>query len=138
MMASLTQKQLQFCEKYVTSRDAKKSALEAGYSETYANGKAYLLLKDERVLEKIAELEKNFFSDRFAKLATASMDVLEEIILENYEDRTRLAAIKEVFRFYELEKKLGVDTEKEAVSNYNGVNIVFNEVASRKEEVPDE
>ena len=137
-MASLTQKQIQFCEKYVVSRDAKNAALEAGYSETYANGKAYLLLQDERVVAKIAELEKNFFSDRFAKLAIASMDVLEEIILENFEDRTRLAAIKEVFKFYELERKLGVDAEQEESNQYNGVNIVFNEVASRKEEVPDE
>lgn len=131
-MASLTQKQLQFCEKYVTSRDAKNAALEAGYSETYANGKAYLLLKDERVLEKIAELEKNFFSDRFAKLATASMDVLEEIILENFEDKTRLAAIKEVFKFYGLENKL-LGEEKEE-DNSGIVNIVFNEVKSRKGE----
>lgn len=137
-MASLTQKQLQFCEKYVTSRDAKNAALEAGYSETYANGKAYLLLKDERVLEKIAELEKNFFSDRFTKLAVASIDVLEEIILENYEDRTRLAAIKEVFKFYELEKKIGVEKSEEEIRSYNGVSIVFNELASRKEELPDE
>jgi len=132
MMASLTQKQLQFCEKYVTSRDAKNAALEAGYSETYANGKAYLLLKDERVLEKIDELEKNFFRDRFAKLATASMDVLEEIILENFEDRTRLAAIKEVFRFCGLENKLLGDGNKE--DNSGVVNIVFNEVRSRKGE----
>ena len=131
-MASLTQKQLQFCEKYVTSRDAKNAALEAGYSETYANGKAYLLLKDERVLEKIDELEKNFFRDRFAKLATASMDVLEEIILENFEDRTRLAAIKEVFRFCVLENKLLGDGNKE--DNSGVVNIVFNEVRSRKGE----
>ena len=129
----LTEKQLLFCEYYVTSRDAKNAALEAGYSEAYANSKAYRLLKDERVLEKVATLEKNFFSDRFAKLAIASMDVLEEIILENYEDRTRLAAVKEVFRFYELEKKLGVRTAEEDARSYNGVNIVFNEVASRKE-----
>ncbi len=131
-MASLTQKQLQFCEKYVTNRDAKNAALEAGYSEAYANGKAYLLLKDEKIAQKIEELEGKFFQDRFAKLAIASMDVLEEIILENFEDRTRLAAIKEVFKFYGLEKRLGVE-EGEEGKNYNGVNIVFNEVASRKE-----
>ena len=132
-MAQLTEKQIKFCEQYVISRDAKKSALEAGYSEVYAKGKAYLLLRDERITQKIEEVEKGFFSDRFAKMAIASMDVLEEIIVENFEDRTRLAAIKEVFRFYGLERKLGIGkTGEESINGYNEVNIVFNEVASRK------
>ncbi len=132
-MAQLTEKQIKFCEQYVISRDAKKSALEAGYSEVYAKGKAYLLLRNERISQKIEEIEKGFFSDRFAKMAIASMDVLEEIIVENYEDRTRLAAIKEVFRFYGLERRLGIDKAgEENVNGYNEVNIVFNEVASRK------
>ena len=132
-MAQLTEKQIKFCEQYVISRDAKKSALEAGYSEVYAKGKAYLLLRNERITQKIEEIEKGFFSDRFAKMAIASMDVLEEIIIENFEDRTRLAAIKEVFRFYGLERRLGIDKAGEGnVNGYNEVNIVFNEVASRK------
>ena len=132
-MAQLTEKQIKFCEQYVISRDAKKSALEAGYSEVYAKGKAYLLLRNERISQKIEEIEKGFFSDRFAKMAIASMDVLEEIIVENFEDRTRLAAIKEVFRFYGLERRLGIDKAGEGnVNGYNEVNIVFNEVASRK------
>ncbi len=132
-MAQLTEKQIKFCEQYVISRDAKKSALEAGYSEVYAKGKAYLLLRNERISQKIEEIEKGFFSDRFAKMAIASMDVLEEIIIENFEDRTRLAAIKEVFRFYGLERRLGIDKAGEGnVNGYNEVNIVFNEVASRK------
>ena len=132
-MAQLTEKQIKFCEQYVISRDAKKSALEAGYSEVYAKGKAYLLLRNERITQKIEEVEKGFFSDRFAKMAIASMDVLEEIIIENFEDRTRLAAIKEVFRFYGLERRLGIDKAGEGnVNGYNEVNIVFNEVASRK------
>ena len=129
---TLTPMQEKFCISYVASRDVKAAALEAGYSDKYASKKAYLLLKSDPVKSRILELEQDFFSNRFATLAIASMGVLEEIILENYDDRTRLSAIKEVFKFYGLENKLLGDGESEDEGSV--VNIVFNEVPSRKEE----
>jgi len=126
---ALTQKQEAFCIEYVATRDAKAAALEAGYSESYAQKKAYTLLTNEEVAARIGELEKAFFNDRFTKLAMRSMVVLEEI-LDGYEDRARLAAIKEIFRFYALERKLGIDAPEEEKST--PVQIIFNEVPSRK------
>ena len=128
---ALTTKQEAFCVAYVSSRDAKQSALEAGYSESYAQKKAYALLGNEEIAQRIEELERGFFSERFTKLAMRSMVVLDEL-LDGYDDRTRLATVKEVFRFYGLEKKLGIDKESEDGANYNNVNIIFNEVPSRK------
>jgi len=129
---ALTPMQEKFCISYVASRDVKAAALEAGYSQKYADKKAYLLLRNDSITSRIAEMEQDFFSNRFATLAIASMGVLEEIILENYDDRTRLAAIKEVFKFYGLEGKLLGDGGSDA--DGGTVNIVFNEVQSRKGE----
>ncbi len=131
---AITVKQEAFCVAYVASRDAKDSAIKAGYSKSYADKKAYGLLKNESIKNRIAQLEQEFFSSRFATLAVASMGVLEEIILENYDDRTRLSAIKEVFKFYSLERKMGVDESKEDTEQMAPVNIAFNEVPSRKRE----
>ena len=132
---ALTARQQDFCIEYVATRDAKASALKAGYSESYAQKKAYTLLSNEEVVKRIEELEKTFFSERFTKLAMRSMAVLEEI-LDGYEDRARLAAIKEIFKFYALERKLGLDEEGKE-EQLAPVSIVFNEVPSRKE-VPNE
>ena len=126
---ALTEKQEAFCIEYVATRDAKASALAAGYSQQYAEKKAYTLLGNEKIAKRIEELEKAFFNERFTKLAMRSMAVLEEI-LDGYEDRARLAAVKEIFRFYALERKLGIDTPEEEKSA--PVQIVFNEVPSRK------
>jgi len=127
---ALTEKQEAFCIGYVATRDAKAAALEAGYSESYANKKAYALLGNEAVSQRIEELETAFFNERFTKLAMRSMAVLEEI-LDGYEDRARLAAIKEIFKFYALERRLGLDEIKEE-EKAAPVSIVFNEVPSRK------
>ncbi len=133
---ALTAMQESFCIEYVATRDAKASALKAGYSKQYAEKKAYALLANPEIIKRIDELEKAFFSDKFAKLAMKSMVVLEEI-LDGYEDRARLAAIKEIFKFHGLEKKLGID-EKNQAQHFTPVNIVFNEVPSRKRETVDE
>lgn len=129
MSAQYTSKQLLFCNAYVSNRDAKKSALEAGYSKSFAEKKSYQLLKDEKIISKIEELENQFYKDKFAQLAYESMGVLEEIIKSDYlEEKVRLAAIKEVFKYYGLEQRLAISDNSNKSS---GVNIVFNEVSSR-------
>ena len=134
---AITEKQEAFCIAYVATRDIQQSALEAGYSEQYAKKKAYALLKHPEVSARITELEQAFFNERFAKLAMRSMAVFEEV-LDGYEDRARLAAIKEIFKFYALEKKLGLDEASKEESQVAPVNIVFNEVPSRKRETHNE
>ena len=130
---AITEKQEAFCIAYVASRDIQQSALEAGYSEQYAKKKAYALLKHSEVSSRIDELEKAFFNDRFAKLAMRSMAVFEEV-LDGYEDRARLAAIKEIFKFYSLEKKLGLEEKSNEEKRSAPVQIIFKEVPSRKRE----
>jgi len=128
MSVQYTSKQLQFCNLYISNRDAKKSALEAGYSKSFSEKKAYQLLKDEKITSKIEELESLFYKDKFAKLAYESMGVLEEIIKSDFlEEKVRLAAIKEVFKYYGLEQRLALSDK----SKSSGVNIIFNEVSSR-------
>jgi len=129
---ALTSKQEAFCLAYLLNRDAKAAALGAGYSENYAAKKAYALLQKEEVKSFIEEAEREYFSGRFAKLAIKSMNTLEEILDDPYDSRSRLAAIKEIFTYYGLERKLGIVSEAEEVSSQN-VHIVFNEVPSRKE-----
>lgn len=128
MSQELTNKQLEFCHIYITNHDVKQSALSAGYSKSFAEKKAYQLLKNEKIKLKIEEIEKAFYKDKFAQLAYESMSVLEEIIKSDYlEEKVRLAAIKEVFKFYGLEQKLSLENSNRTT----GVNIVFNEVSSR-------
>ncbi len=130
---AITEKQEAFCIAYVATRDIQQSALEAGYSEQYAKKKAYALLKHPEVSTRITELEQAFFNERFAKLAMRSMAVFEEV-LDGYEDRARLAAIKEIFKFYALEKKLGLEEKSNKDERSAPVQIIFKEVPSRKRE----
>jgi phage terminase small subunit len=130
---AITEKQEAFCIAYVATRDIQQSALEAGYSEQYAKKKAYALLNHSAVSSRIYELEQAFFNDRFAKLAMRSMAVFEEV-LDGYEDRARLAAIKEIFKFYSLEKKLGLEEKSNEDEQSSPVQIIFKEVPSRKRE----
>lgn len=130
MSQELTSKQLKFCYSYITNHDAKSSALNAGYSKSFAEKKAYQLLKDEKIVNKIEELESEFYKDKFAKLAYDSMGVLEDIIKSDFlEEKVRLSAIKEVFKYYGLERRLAISDK----SKSSAVNIIFNEVSSRSE-----
>ncbi len=131
MCESLTSKQQKFVEAYLVSRDAKNSAITAGYSETFAKKKAYLLLKDEKIIECMNRMENDFFRTEFSRLAYKSVKVLEEIMMDYVlEERVRLQAVKEVLNFYGLEKRLEIQSD--AAKQSSGVNIVFNEVASRE------
>jgi hypothetical protein len=59
------------------------------------------------------------------------MGVLEEIIKSDFlEEKVRLAAIKEVFKYYGLEQRLALSDKS---NKSTGVNIIFNEVSSRNE-----
>jgi len=131
MCESLTSKQQKFVEAYLVSRDAKNSAITAGYSETFAKKKAYLLLKDEKIIECMNRMENDFFRTEFSRLAYKSVKVLEEIMMDYVlEERVRLQAVKEVLNFYGLEKRLEIQSD--TAKQNSSVNIVFNEVPSRE------
>jgi len=125
---SLTAMQVAFCKSYLLLRDAKAAALEAGYSEAYASKKAYALLKQENISQKINELEVEHFNNNFAKLAMRGIEVLGEILdSELLDERVTLAAVREVFKYHRLEQKLNAVED----SKDTHFNITFNEVASR-------
>ncbi len=131
MCENLTKNQYKFVEAYLVSRDAKNAAITAGYSESFAKKKAYLLLKDEKIIECMNRVENDFFRTEFSRLAYKSVAVLEEIMMDYVlEERVRLQAVKEVLNFYGLEKKLEIQSD--AAKQSSGVSIVFNEVPSRE------
>ncbi len=127
MAKDLTFKQLTFCEKYIISRNAKKASLDAGYSESYSNKKSYELLKDDRIKNKIAELEELFFDSSFKRLAVASITALESLIGDDViEERVKLQAVKEIFKLSGIENRVTQNT-----SSDNSLQIHFNEVRHR-------
>lgn len=131
MCEELTKNQQKFVEAYLVSRDAKNAAMVAGYSETFAKKKAYLFLRDEKIIQCMNKMENDFFKTEFSRLAYKSVAVLEEIMMDDIlEERVRLQAVKEVLNFYGLEKKL--ETQSGIVKETSAVNIVFNEVPSRE------
>lgn len=69
-MPELKEKQEKFCQQYVVSRNATKSAEAAGYSERSAYNQGYNLLQREDVKERIKELEGEFTTD---------VDVIDEL-----------------------------------------------------------
>jgi phage terminase small subunit len=131
MCETLTKNQYKFVEAYLVSRDAKNAAITAGYSESFAKKKAYMLLKDEKIIECMNRMENDFFRTEFSRLAYKSVTVLEEIMMDYaLEERVRLQAVKEVLNFYGLEKRL--EMQSNTAKESSGVSIVFNEVPSRE------
>lgn len=131
MCESLTKNQHKFVEAYLVSRDAKNAAISAGYSESFAKKKAYLLLKDQKIIECMNKMENDFFKTEFSRLAYKSVKVLEEIMMDYVlEERVRLQAVKEVLNFYGLKKRLEIQSD--AAKQSSSVNIVFNEIPSRE------
>lgn len=131
MCESLTKNQHKFVEAYLVSRDAKNAAISAGYSESFAKKKAYLLLKDQKIIECMNKMENDFFKTEFSRLAYKSVKVLEEIMMDYVlEERVRLQAVKEVLNFYGLEKRLEIQSD--VAKQSSSVNIVFNEIPSRE------
>lgn len=69
-MSQLNEKQEQFCQNYVLSRNATKAAKAAGYSEASAYNQGHRLLQEERIQERLKELTNEMVTN---------VDVVSEI-----------------------------------------------------------
>lgn len=70
MSSQLNEKQEQFCQNYVLSRNATKAAKAAGYSEASAYNQGHRLLQEERIQERLKELTNEMVTN---------VDVVSEI-----------------------------------------------------------
>ncbi len=77
----LTPKQRRFCEKYVACLEAKRAAIEAGYTERSATVTATRLMKRPEVQEYIAQLQAEA-----AQRNKVSHDEVIEKLRESYRD----------------------------------------------------
>ena len=64
MKDKLNARQKKFAEYYVQSGNTVQSAIKAGYSENYANARAYELLENVGVLEYIKEIYEKLKDER--------------------------------------------------------------------------
>ena len=97
-VSELTIKQILFCENYILTRDIKQSSLNAGYSESYSKSKAYELLQDDRIKKKIQSLESEHNQNHFKRLSIIANKELENILLDDDNNNTKLRAIELIYK----------------------------------------
>ena len=115
-MRDLTAKQIKFCQKYILTRDIKQSSLNAGYSESYSKSKAYELLQDERIQKKIQKLESEHNQNHFKRLSIIANKELENILLDDDNNNTKLRAIELIY------KLSGIIKDEKVSLNINNTN----------------
>ncbi|MEE1219559.1 MAG: terminase small subunit [Ruminococcus sp.] len=93
MKEKLNMRQRKFAEYYAQSGNTVQSAINAGYSENYANGRAYELLENVGVSKYIKELTDKAKDERI--LTAKDRQVLLSNIANNKEEDTsdRIRAI---------------------------------------------
>ncbi len=102
---TLTPKQEGFAKAYAQNKEIVTAALTAGYSDSYAAKKAYILLQNPLVKQKIKEFEKEYLSQRFSKLADTAINTLEDILTDSsVNSNAKLKAVDKVFELYESDK----------------------------------
>ena len=95
-MGTLTKKQNDFILYYVKSRNIFQSAIDAGYSITYAKSRSHELLKSPLISEQITNLTESYYKEQFQELATKSIQALVGVIEDEGNRSTQLQAIKYV------------------------------------------
>ena len=115
-MSELTIKQILFCENYILTRDIKQSSLNAGYSKSYSKSKAYELLQDERIQKKIQKLENEHNQNHFKRLSIIANKELENILLDDDNNNTKLRAIELIY------KLSGIIKDEKVSLNINNTN----------------
>jgi phage terminase small subunit len=81
-MNKLTNKQLLFCEYYVDTFNARKSALKAGYDEKYSHTNGYRLLKNKAIKRQIQLLKNE------RKVDITKDDIVKKLVDIAYSDTT--------------------------------------------------
>ena len=115
MSSKLTNKQQKFCEDYIQTRNLSKSALNAGYSESFSLKKSYQLLQDEKIIHKIEELEKEYYTNQFKKLERKAVAKLETI-LDGGENKDKLRAIEMIMKVNGFAQGISIEATTNDIS----------------------
>ena len=115
MSNQLTIKQQKFCEEFIQTRNLTKSALSAGYSESFSLKKSYQLLQDEKIIHKIEELEKEYYTNQFKKLERKAVAKLETI-LDGGENKDKLRAIEMIMKVNGFAQGISIEATTNDIS----------------------
>lgn len=139
-MADLTLQQKKFIDRWIKNGTIRKSAIEAGYSDTYARTQARKILQSEKAQEYIRRRLQQLESDAIAdqrEILTYLTKVMrgqsesyvvtnEGVILKRPDERDRLKAAEL------LGKRYSLFTEKIDLNADLGVTIIDNIEADQK------
>lgn len=138
-MRDLTAKQIKFCQKYILTRDIKQSSLNAGYSESYSKSKAYELLQDERIQKKIQKLESEHNQNHFKRLSIIANKELENILLDDDNNNTKLRAIELIYKLSGIIKdekvSLNIHNTNNSQTNTKSLDDFYSEDITKIERV---
>lgn len=95
-MGTLTKRQHDFCIAYVENRNIYKSAIDAGYSTSYAKSKGHLLLKNPAILEHVTHLSETHYQKHFEQIGLTAIKNLSDVVSDAENRSTQLSAIKYV------------------------------------------
>ena len=101
-MAKLTEKQILFCEEYLTDLNGTKAAIRAGYSPKRASEQAYQLLQKTPVQERIEELKE----ERRKGLEITQEKVLLELANIAFSNATDYVSVVEKEAMVEIEGQM--------------------------------
>jgi len=110
---ALTKKKQAFAEVFFRIRNAKKSALEAGYSQSFSEKKAYKLIEDNDVKSYMQKLEETYLNEKIGKLVLDSLDKLSDVLHDDLNRPAQLGAIKLTLTMANIVDKYGQKREKE-------------------------
>ena len=100
--SGLTPKQRRFCEKYVACLEAKRAAIEAGYSENCATVTSTRQMKKPEVQQYIAQLQA-----KLAERNAIDQDDIVRKLRENHDAAKTAGQFNACNRALELEAKIG-------------------------------
>jgi len=132
-MLNLSPRELKFIECYNSTRDPKKSAIEAGYSPKNANSAGNRLLHKDKIQSRLKELSERPQSEH-GITRESMIESLQQVILNaKTEEYPNYPAM---LKAMELQAKiLGFfEPEQQRVNNYN--ILISNQQNKQAEEIP--
>jgi phage terminase small subunit len=100
-MPKLTPRKEQFCQRFIECANATRAARAAGYSQRSARNTAYRLMRDVRVVERIAELHADT-ARAHCRGIEILLSKLEAVYRRSFEDHQYAVATRAI----ELQAKL--------------------------------